>query len=181
MGGEFTEVSGLGANNIAAWDGGNWSILGSGLNGPCKALADDGIDTFVGGDFSQAGDKVSNFVGLREGDGTVSTPLPRLGPPRSRSSAARAHRLPQLRIRPWPVHTAASHSCCRRDAVVRVDIIDLAGRRVLTLAQQRFTAGRHSLDWDGRDASGRVLPAGLYLARLETDGTQLARKLTRVR
>jgi len=38
-GGIFTTAGGVGAVNIAAWDGSTWSPLGSGMNSPVYALA----------------------------------------------------------------------------------------------------------------------------------------------
>jgi len=31
-------------------------------------------------------------------------------------------------------------------------------------------AGRHALNWDGKDSNGRVLGSGIYLYKLEADG-----------
>jgi len=53
------------------------------------------------------------------------------------------------------------------DAVV----VDLAGRRVRTLAAGReFAPGLNRLDWDGRDAAGRPVPVGVYLMRVRAGG-----------
>ena len=43
---------------------------------------------------------------------------------------------------------------------------DLAGRRVASLATGALSAGRHDLVWNGRDAAGRAVPAGVYFARV---------------
>ncbi len=59
-----------------------------------------------------------------------------------------------------------------------LSVHDLAGRRVTTLASGSRAAGRHEARWDGRDADGRGLPAGVYFARLATaDGTVTRRVL----
>lgn len=53
-----------------------------------------------------------------------------------------------------------------RDAMVTVDIVDAAGRRVRTLARgEPLTAGRHAFEWDGDDATGSRVSPGLYFAR----------------
>jgi hypothetical protein len=44
-----------------------------------------------------------------------------------------------------------------------VEIFDLQGRRLRSLVA---AGARGSLFWDGRDAQGRSLPAGVYLARI---------------
>jgi carboxypeptidase T len=49
---------------------------------------------------------------------------------------------------------------------VRLELFDLQGRRVATLADAVLPAGRHVSDWDGRDPGGHRVSAGVYLARL---------------
>jgi len=55
---------------------------------------------------------------------------------------------------------------------VRLELFDLAGRQVATLAAGTLPAGRYVREWDGRDGAGRVAPAGVYLARLAGDAGQ---------
>jgi hypothetical protein len=64
-------------------------------------------------------------------------------------------------------------------AVVDLGVFDASGRRVRTLVRTAFTAGRHDVDWDGADDSGRAARAGRYFARLQV-GT-LARSVPLVR
>jgi hypothetical protein len=52
---------------------------------------------------------------------------------------------------------------------VRLAIHDLAGREVRVLVQGQ-AAGASRVGWDGRDAGGRRLAPGLYVARLERAG-----------
>lgn len=47
---------------------------------------------------------------------------------------------------------------------VRVDVFDVAGRRVATLLDQELTAGEHTMSWDGR-IDGVRAPAGRYRVR----------------
>ena len=53
---------------------------------------------------------------------------------------------------------------------LRLSIYDIQGRRVIELAEGEFPAGAREINWDLRDESGRQVPAGLYLARLEGRG-----------
>src|SRR5438552_18833900 len=59
--GMFQFAGGVGANNIARWDGSSWSALGSGIGAPnnynqINALAlNDAGELFVGGSFTKAG------------------------------------------------------------------------------------------------------------------------------
>jgi hypothetical protein len=49
---------------------------------------------------------------------------------------------------------------------VRLELFDLMGRHVRTLAASSLPAGRYVRGWDRRDEAGRPTPAGVYLARL---------------
>lgn len=49
-----------------------------------------------------------------------------------------------------------------RAGAVRLELLDVSGRRVASHAAQSVDVGRHAIDL----AAGRALPAGLYLARL---------------
>lgn len=53
---------------------------------------------------------------------------------------------------------------------VRVSVFDIAGRLIRTLVDQKMPQGRHEAVWDGRDASGRDVGSGTYLARLNFEG-----------
>jgi len=64
---------------------------------------------------------------------------------------------------------------------VRLDILDVRGRRVRALGGAGLPAGEHVLAWDGRDAAGRPVPAGLYLYRLVTAGGTRTGKVLRLR
>lgn len=68
-----------------------------------------------------------------------------------------------------------------REARVALLLFDAQGRRVRTLLAGTAPAGEHSQRWDGTDAAGRPLAAGLYLCRLEVDGRVLTRRLAVVR
>jgi len=56
-------------------------------------------------------------------------------------------------------------------------IYDLEGRRVAEPASGMLAAGAHRAVWDGRDASGRLLPNGFYFARLTATGLEQSWKL----
>lgn len=64
---------------------------------------------------------------------------------------------------------------------VRLDIYDIAGRRVRTLVNANMGAGARSAFWDGRDDAGRRVASGVYLYRLEATGKVLAKRLVIVR
>jgi hypothetical protein len=55
-------------------------------------------------------------------------------------------------------------------AHVRLDVFALDGRRVATVADRGYDAGRYSIDWNGRSAGGARLGAGLYFVRMSGPG-----------
>lgn len=61
-GGYFTSAGGSPANHVAAWDGTNWSALGSGVSSDVYALATSGPYLYVGGAFTNAGGKASTNI-----------------------------------------------------------------------------------------------------------------------
>jgi hypothetical protein len=65
-----------------------------------------------------------------------------------------------------------------RAAEATLAVYDQAGREIAVLATGPFAAGAHAAVWDGRDALGRVVPSGVYFARLLTENRIETRKLT---
>jgi hypothetical protein len=66
-----------------------------------------------------------------------------------------------------------------RTGGLTVGVYDLHGRVVRTLHTGVLEAGRHRVEWDGRDGAGDPAAAGVYLLRLQTaDGDVRARKMT---
>ena len=43
-----------------------------------------------------------------------------------------------------------------------------------------LAAGEHELTWDGRDAQGRPVAAGVYLYRVQVDEQTRTRKMVRI-
>jgi hypothetical protein len=54
-GGGFSSAGGVPANNVASWNGSNWSALGSGINSSVISLAVYDNQLIAGGGFSSAG------------------------------------------------------------------------------------------------------------------------------
>jgi subtilisin family serine protease len=50
---------------------------------------------------------------------------------------------------------------------VRVDVYDINGRLVKTLVDEAMTAARYNIGWDGRDARGHQVTAGVYFLKME--------------
>jgi len=64
-----------------------------------------------------------------------------------------------------------------RRGTVDLAIFDAGGRRVATLLRGPMEAGRHRVDWRGRDDRGRPLASGVYFSRLAFGGRVLESKM----
>ncbi len=60
----------------------------------------------------------------------------------------------------------------------RVRLYDVLGRRLGTPFEANLPAGATRLvPWDGKDGMGRLLPAGVYLARFTAPGIGITRRM----
>ncbi|MCA9752132.1 MAG: S8 family serine peptidase [Gemmatimonadetes bacterium] len=66
------------------------------------------------------------------------------------------------------------------DSPVDVEVFDVRGARVAVAHSGVLPAGRNALSWDGRDASGREVPGGVYFVRARTESEVISRKITRI-
>jgi hypothetical protein len=83
-------------------------------------------------------------------------------------------------MRPQPASGNQSFLVTHRDgALFVVDVFDVSGRWLRTLAPEPSRGGS-AVDWDGRDARGVRVPAGVYFLRAEGD-LRFVRKAVRLR
>jgi spore coat protein A len=54
-----------------------------------------------------------------------------------------------------------------RPATVDVRVYNVLGQQVANLGRARFGIGSHQMAWDGRDASGGLVPSGIYFYRVD--------------
>lgn len=66
-------------------------------------------------------------------------------------------------------------------SATRLEVYDVSGRRIACLESGWKEGGKHSVGWDGRDASGRPAAAGIYLYRLTAGKETLSRKMILLR
>ena len=64
---------------------------------------------------------------------------------------------------------------------VRIDVRDVRGRAVVVLLDQVLGDGVHVVDWNGRDAHGARVAAGVYFLRLDIAGDVQSRRIVRLR
>jgi hypothetical protein len=79
---------------------------------------------------------------------------------------------------PNPARNAATlRYVLPRTTRIALEVIDLSGRRVRTLAGGMQAAGVHDARWDGRDDAGRSVGAGVYFVRLSAEGFRATRRI----
>ncbi|SHK68142.1 T9SS type A sorting domain-containing protein [Rhodothermus profundi] len=69
----------------------------------------------------------------------------------------------------------------QQEGPIRLEVFDLLGRSVRVLLDGYLPPGPHRIVWDGRDARGRLLPAGVYLYRLRQHNQTQSRTLMLLR
>jgi hypothetical protein len=57
---------------------------------------------------------------------------------------------------------------------IRLTIVNIVGESVVTLVDREIAPGDHTVNWDGRDGSGREAPNGVYLAVLSDDNRPMS-------
>ncbi len=62
-----------------------------------------------------------------------------------------------------------------------IEVRDFLGNRVVTLLDGYMQAGNHSVSWDGRDASDKQLPGGVYLYTLRTGEYLQSKRMVLIR
>ena len=65
-----------------------------------------------------------------------------------------------------------------RAAAARLTVYDVRGQRVAVLLDETLPEGPRSAHWNGRDASGNEVSAGIYFLRLDTAQASCTTKLT---
>jgi hypothetical protein len=126
------------------------------------------------------------YYAVAEQDGRVSTPvsgwikrggetvLPDIllpepaGVGHEAASGPAARRLPEIDRSPNPFRetTVIRYSATHTEHL-RVRVLDIGGREIVTLADTWCSPGEHHTIWSGRDRSGEKAPAGMYFLRLE--------------
>ena len=124
-------------------------------------LDGDGVEERIGGTVVVSSDDSSHTTGVT--------------PPTAAIENIRLVTAPN----PFLVGSAVSFSLARPDDV-ELGVYDLTGRAVRTLQRGRLVAGAHRFEWNGRDAEGRRVAAGVYFVRLEATGRHLESKLVKL-
>jgi len=110
---------------------------------------------------------------------SVTVPLDEITTDLPEVAATQPLRLGRPRPNPARGRTSIELGLPSRDHV-DARVFDLAGRRVQTLESGWLDAGRHELTWDGTDARGRLVPAGVYFLEVRAGDRVFHRKLVRL-
>ena len=61
---------------------------------------------------------------------------------------------------------------------VKLIVYNMRGQQVRTLVDDQYAAGRHIVNWDGRDNSGNRMPSGVYFYRIKAGDYIAHKKMT---
>ena len=65
----------------------------------------------------------------------------------------------------------------QKAGTIKLSIYSITGHKVRELAEGKFTAGKHTAVWDGKDERGNAVSSGVYIARLESGGRSAVAKM----
>ena len=61
---------------------------------------------------------------------------------------------------------------------VQLSVYNLQGQEVRTLVSGQMNPGHHTINWNGRDTNGKLMPSGVYLYKLQVNGFAETRRMT---
>lgn len=138
---------------------------------PIRALVEHNGTVYVGGTFAgMLGLPHCNLAGI-----TVATTGVGPGPLAASPGAA-------IRAFPNPSRGGVAFGLnVPRASTLAVDVYAVDGRLVRALRPSFASAGEQRVDWDGRDAAGRTVPAGVYLVRARSGAWEADGRVVRLR
>ena len=89
---------------------------------------------------------------------------------------------PRMAVYPNPFNPQATlYFSLPEASALQIAIYDLEGRRVRQLADGKFDAGDHNIEWRGRDEQGRSVASGVYFAQVLGPDIKMRTKLVLLR
>ena len=64
-----------------------------------------------------------------------------------------------------------------RSSNVKVTVYALNGEKVATIMNRQVNAGAYDVSWNGKNSNGTIVPTGMYLYDIESDGRRLQGKM----
>jgi hypothetical protein len=164
--------------------GGNWNIfqntngvfgnkktLNASTAGSCTVLHDRDND----GDLDLTGlDEIDDWLYFYENTGSTSDVPPT-------PDAKRVVAFMQNEPNPFNPTTSIRFELTRDASDLVLDVFDVAGAHVTTLARGPHARGAYSVRWNGTDAAGTRVGSGVYLYRLSAAGETRTRKMVLLR
>ncbi|MCA9753869.1 MAG: T9SS type A sorting domain-containing protein, partial [Gemmatimonadetes bacterium] len=152
---------------LARWTGAAWTTTGDYFGGFIRGLG-IGRDPvsgaeclLVGGDFLTGPDGATARIARWQCSAAVAAVSLPGGPAPGRIRFVSPNPTPEL---------AEVHLALDRAADVRLTVHDVRGALVRRLAERRFDAGEHVVEWGTRDFAEQPVAAGVYFVRLEVAG-----------
>ena len=69
----------------------------------------------------------------------------------------------------------------QKSGFVNIDIYNVIGKHIKSLINEKKEVGYQSVNWNGTDASGRSVPAGMYIYTIQTDDFSSTKKMILVK
>ncbi|MFC1573287.1 clostripain-related cysteine peptidase [Candidatus Eisenbacteria bacterium] len=120
--------------------------------------------TFVDDDVSP-GRKYYYRLGLADSDGTTHVVSEIVS-----SQATGPLELGIARVHPNPTKSSTGivYNVPADEGHIQMDVFDVRGRLVKCLLSGKYKPGRAEIGWDGMDANGKLVPAGVYFIRIHS-------------
>jgi hypothetical protein len=64
----------------------------------------------------------------------------------------------------------------QNNSKVELSIFNIKGQKIITLANDVYANGTHSVIWNGDDKSGKIVSSGIYFYKLQVNGKMEAMK-----
>ena len=138
-----------------------YNNYGCSIDAHCRPIMDHEFFTPTRGN-TEVGEEASEFMQGREQLPTEAVPT--------------SVTVPQSTPNPF-TSTAQIHFGLPTNGAVTVDIFDVTGRHVVSLLNDERPAGYHEVIWDGRNARGSQVPAGIYFYRVQVEDETLMKKM----
>jgi hypothetical protein len=152
-------------------EAGSWVDRSFMLNGHIGSWTDIALDRFG----------EPNFVWSEGGTGSMDVWLSCYEPGADVTDTGWAHSL-RITAQPNPFDASTELRIESGEAVdFELTVFDVSGRLVRRLAEGMSGPAPRFIPWDGRDAEGRDLPAGAYLARILAGGRSASCGMIRLR
>ena len=77
---------------------------------------------------------------------------------------------------PFNPKTAISFTLANQSDV-KIDIYNIKGQKIVTIANDKFEAGLHNLEWNGKDTNNRKVSSGMYFYKMTTEDYSSVKKM----